>query len=297
MTNAYSTFIASENEKMSLITRLTRARSLDILREEHIIDYLMTRNNLVLANEIIELVINAKPEMLIYDHVPGLLELFYDIRRWRPGVNNPIEHLAEQMLFLISDNLNRDTGNNLVNVSGSDGSTAYNSLRLGKALIYWAEANQRNEWAAIGRSLVISAVSTGNAGRLHNILKPVNYFPRAAWLTNEGHWAWTVSPSVRLTNIGGNMNIAVTFPVNMTHHLIIRGVRPFNSIQIHNMVWRSDPQFERYDSSGWIYYSEEQILIIRLRHRSTTENIRIIYRVEQPAPAPVPAEDVEVIVD
>jgi len=286
MTNAYRSFTASENEKMNLITRLTRARSLDVLKEEHVLDYLFTRSNMVLANDIIELILNAKPDMLISDYSPGLLELFYDMRRWRPEASNPIEHLTEQMLTLISENLNRDTEHDAVWASTSEGNTSDYSMRLGKALIYWAETTHNQEWAAIGRSLVLSAISAGSAGKLQNIFKPTEYYPRATWLTNSGHWAWTVSPSIRATDIGGNLNIAVSFPANMSHHLIIRGVRPFMGIQIHGMAWRSDPQFEIYNSSGWIYYPEEQILILKLRHRASIENVRIIYRIAEPAALP-----------
>jgi len=291
MASAYNSFTASENEKLNLITRLTRSRSLDILKEEHILDYLFARSNLALANEVIDIVHNANPSLLISEHCPGLLEVYYDMRRWRPEANNPIEHLTDQMLLLISGNLNRDTENDAVYASSSERNNFEFSLRLGKALAFWADSTQNSEWSLIGRSLVISAITSGNAGRLYNILNPGDYYPRATWLTNSGHWAWTVSPSVRATNIGENITINASFPVNMIHHLIIRGVRPFLRIQIHGMDWRSDPQFEIYDSSGYLYYPEEQILILRLRHRSSIETVRLIY--QEIAPAPVSAPDPE----
>jgi hypothetical protein len=284
MTGAYTSFSFYENEKNNLITSLIRERSLNILKEEHILDFLFTRSNLVLANEVIDIISNASPDMLISDHCPGLLEVFYDINRWRPEANNPIEHLTDQMLLLISDNLNRDAENDAVYASSSESNNSEYSMRLGKALVFWADAVQNTEWSGIGRSLILSAVANGNAGRLHNILNPTNYYPRATWLTNEGIWAWTASSSVRMSYIDGNMNIAVSFPANMTHFLIIRGVRPFTRIQIHGMDWRTDSQFERYDSSGWVYYSGDQTLVLKLRQRLTLENVRIIYRVTEPVP-------------
>jgi hypothetical protein len=284
MAGAYRSFSSYENEKVNLVTRLIRERSLNILKEEHILDFLFTRSNPVLANEVIEIINNADSDMLISEHCPGLLEVFYDIRRWRPEAGNPIERLTDQMLLLISDNLYRDTENDTVYASSSENNNSEFSMRLGKALVYWADTIQNTEWAGIGRSLVLSAAANGNAGRLHNILNPTEYYPRAAWLSNEGHWAWTASPSVRTSYIDSNLNIAVSFPVNMTHFMLIRGVRPFIRLQIHGTDWRTDSQFERYDSSGWIYYPEDQILVIKLRHRVAVENIRIIYRVVEPVP-------------
>ena len=282
--NAYRSLSSYENEKNSLINRLVKEKSLNLLKEEHILDFLFTRNNLALANEVIGIINNASPDMLVSDHCPGLLEVYYDLKKWRTDPTNPIEHLTTQMLSLISDNLNRDTEKDAVYASSQESNNSEYSMRLGKALVFWAESTQNTEWAGIGRSLILSAAANGNAGRLHNILNPTDYYPRASWLTNEGIWAWTASPNARAYySADGNLNISVSFPANTAHFIIIRGVRPFLRIQIHGMDWRSDSQFERYDSSGWIYYPEDQTLILKVRHRSTTENIRVIYRVVEAA--------------
>jgi len=297
MIRSYSTFMTAENERMNNVTRLIRAKSLDVLKEEHLLDYLFTRSSLALANEVIDLINNANPSALISEHCPGLLEIYFDMRRWRPGTNNPIEHLTEQMLVLISENMNRDTENDAVYASSSESNNFEYSLRLGKALVFWADAVHNTEWAAIGRSLIISAITSGNAGRLYNILNPGDYYPRATWLTDAGHWAWTVSPVIRASDTAGNLNLSFTFPLGMTHHVIIRGVRPFLRIQIHGMDWRSDPQFENYDSSGWLYYPDNQVLIIKLRHRSSIENIRLIYQEYAPPPQSEETENAEVSVE
>jgi len=281
-TNAYRSLAAYETEKSNLINRLVREKSINILKEEHILDFLFTRNNLVLANEVISIINNAKPDMLVSDHCPGLLEVYFDLYKWRTDIKNPIEHLTDQMLLLISQNLNKDTEKGAVYASSQESNNSEYSMRLGKALVYWAESTQNTEWAGIGRSLILSAISNGNAGRLHNILNPTDYYPRASWLTNEGIWTWTVSPTVRAYYTEGNLNISASFPLNMAHFMIIRGVRPFLRIQIHGMEWRSDSQFERYDSSGYVYYPEEQILILKLKHRSTVETVRLIYRLSEP---------------
>jgi hypothetical protein len=74
------------------------------------------------------------------------------------------------------------------------------------------------------------------------------------------------------------LDIAVSFPAGETHYMIIRGVRPFVKIQLYNMDFRTDPQFERYDSSGWSYNAQEQTLLLKMKHRTTVEHIRIFYR-------------------
>ena len=73
------------------------------------------------------------------------------------------------------------------------------------------------------------------------------------------------------------MNIDVTFLADETHFMIIRGIPSFSRMQLYNIDFRTDPQFERYDSSGWSYNSQEQTLVLKMRHRDQVERIRIIY--------------------
>jgi len=287
MTNAYRSFIAAENERMNLISRLIRERSPDILKEERVLNWLHTRNNAALANEVISIVNNIDPESLTIDHLAGILEIYSDVRRWQPDIVNPAQRFTENIVKTISENLNRNTDNNRIFIAGSSEGGGFNyeyNARLGTALSAWAQTliNDENfnagaEWAAVGRSLVLSALSEGNAGALYNVLKPSGFYPRAEWISNEGHWAWTVSQSIRASYTGSDLILAITFPVNMTHHILIRGIRPFSSIQIHGQAWRTDSQFERYDSSGWVYYQDEQVLVLKLRHRAALESVRIVY--------------------
>ena len=52
MSSAYTSFIASENEKINLITRYLRESSIDILKEENVLEWLFSRNNPALANDV-----------------------------------------------------------------------------------------------------------------------------------------------------------------------------------------------------------------------------------------------------
>jgi len=299
MGNAYNSFITLENEKINLITRYVRERSMDILKEENVLDWLHSRNNTALANDVLNFVNNIQAENLVIDHIAGLLEIYSNIKIWRPNVINPVDNFKERIIEVISEHLHRDTQTGFIYVSGfpsssgDGGSLGYEyNTRLGLALINWAQADDNNIWADIGKSLVISVINeepAASRGRLYSIHKPSNYLPAALPISNEGHWAWTVSPSINTSYINGDLNIAVSFPANMTHHLIIRGIQPFLSIQIHAQTWRSDPQFEIYDSSGWVYYQDQQVLVLKLRHQAAVENVRIVYRAPAPAPTPVPA--------
>ncbi|MCL2209102.1 MAG: hypothetical protein FWC19_01880 [Treponema sp.] len=294
MSNAYSSITAYEKERLNLITRSTQENSLDFLKEEHVFDYLFTHNNIALTNAAIDTITSTKAESLFIDYCPGILEAITDLKYWRPSLDNPAGHLTDQVISIISDNLIRDTVEDHVFAMNYEGLNPDFSLRLGKALINWAEITENTEWEAIGKSLVISALEMGDAGRLYAGLKPANYNPRAAWLSDNGQWAWTVSPSVRAAAAAnGDFTVTFNFPVNMTHYVILNGIKPFLRLQFYGTDWRTEAGFERSDSSGWVYYQQEQILVLKLRHRSVSENVRIIYSAPPPpppAPPPPPPE-------
>ena len=53
------------------------------------------------------------------------------------------------------------------------------------------------------------------------------------------------------------------------------------------MSFRTDPRFETYNSSGYVYKKSTETLLLKSRHKSQLEKIRLVYRVAKPAAAPV----------
>jgi hypothetical protein len=192
--------------------------------------------------------------------------------------------------------------------NGEEADTEYN-LRLGSALVQIEDKTA----GALGRTLILSVLSLADSSgsvpqiviqnssrdfvekpgspllssaRMYRIYNSASetagtaeYFARAQAIpagTVPGLWAWTAASSVSAEQQGGVIDITVNFPAGETHYMIIRGVRPFNTIQLYNVNFPTDSQFERYDSSGWVYSASEQSLLVKMRHRSASEHIRII---------------------
>ena len=109
-----------------------------------------------------------------------------------------------------------------------------------------------------------------------------NFYPHYLLLkTMEGEnvWAWTIATNIqyyRDENLTISLNI--DFPVGLSHYMFVRGITPFLRIQIYNMDFRTDPRFEIYNSSGYIYRSAAQSLLLKSRHRDQREVIRLYYR-------------------
>jgi len=88
------------------------------------------------------------------------------------------------------------------------------------------------------------------------------------------------------------MDIAIHFPVGTTHYVMLRNIAPFPLLQIYDINWRRASDFESYyNSSGWYYFEQEQVLVIKISHRSNVETIRIFFTVpavETPPPQEEP---------
>ena len=307
---ASRSLLAEENEKLSRIVQLINGRSLDFLKEVRVFDFLAIRgqNNIIEAGAAIVRSLDAN--IISLDLVPGILEGYLEWMTLRPDSENPFEHLVEQAHFVISESLLRNTGGDRVFVYYGNQRDIEFNLRLGKAILAYAESVHNESWTGIGRSFILSSLSyaweidlqssslpadetssdAGAAGaRLHRILNLVNTHPHFAPVSTlpDNVWAWTAAPSVSSVYQNDTLHIAVDFPVGETHYMIIRGIRPFSRVQLYNMDYRTDPQFEIYNSSGWNYIAQDQTLIVKMVHRSQVEHVRIIFR-EPPRPVVVP---------
>ena len=50
------------------------------------------------------------------------------------------------------------------------------------------------------------------------------------------------------------------------------------------MAFRTDPRFETYNSSGYVYKKSTNTLLLKSRHKAAFEVIRLVYRQAAPSP-------------
>jgi hypothetical protein len=72
--------------------------------------------------------------------------------------------------------------------------------------------------------------------------------------------------------------------------MILNNIEPFKSIEIYGMKFRTDPRFETYNSSGYIYNARTKTLFLKYRHKAETEIVKLIYKEEV---IPEPTETTE----
>ena len=110
-------------------------------------------------------------------------------------------------------------------------------------------------------------------------LAPTAYYPREVPLAKQiapGTWAWTASHIVGVDSTQKQISITFDFPRGEIEHIVLHGIKPFSSIRLYGIHWRTDPQFERY-RAGWVYNPADQTLLIKLEHRQERETVDILY--------------------
>lgn len=301
---------AFERDKFDRLSRMLQAGSREFLKEPHVFEYLAVRGYLTLLENGVKVLGDLNPVTVSPDLLPGIFEGYIDWISYRSimektGVQeNPFQRFIDQMYFIISQILTQSPQGVFVCYEGK-ADIAFN-LRLGKALMVYAENAGVLDWGAIGRSLILSALSLENEGgtvpagllmsetgtisedtasprlssaQLYRILSPGENYPRAVSISSGTNavWAWTGASAISVNQGNSMLDISVSFPVNETHYMLIRGISRPSRLQIYDMDYRTDPDFERYNSSGWAYSASEQTLLIKMRHRNQVEHIRIFY--------------------
>ena len=300
-------------ERIDRITGLLAEKNTGVFAEDHLIEYLAISGNTGLIDELAAFAQELDSFALTLETGCGILECYADMGKWRPLAENPFEELTGRAGEIAAEGLHR-AGDQVFVFSDGRADITFN-MRLGAALHQWGQKAGESDWAALGRSLVLSVLSLGDenglvpaaltigahrgfaktadtisTARLYRLLGGNEYIPRMTATGTGGIWAWTAASSVTVTQNETQMDIRVTFPVGETHYIALRSIRPFPLLQIYDANWRRAYDFESYyDSSGWYYFESEQTLVLKIRHRQNVENIRILFvapRVEPPPPPP-----------
>jgi len=297
---------SSEREYLGRLSRLDNERSLDLLAEPNVFAYLAIRGSRALMDDAAAFVKTIDPTTLSPLTAVGVLEGWKDWKTYRPAEANPFDSLIDQAGFVIAGTLRRVSDTSVYVLVNDQVDPAFN-VRTANALMGYGTAANQGDWAGIGRSIVLSMLgmfdpqgsmaasykvsSDGNSlvpsgdgtfssARFYGFIAPREFFPRAQPISVEGLsgvWTWTGAGAVSATIQDGVLDIAVDFPVGETHFMMLRGIKPFTKMQLYGIDFRTDSEFERYDSSGWAYSSSEQTLLLKMKHKSPTEHIRIFF--------------------
>jgi hypothetical protein len=306
MNNSMLGLLTNEREGASRIASFRESSPSSFLTEKDVFGYLYDRGNRELFDRGIEYVNGLNPSAVNIEMCAGIFEGWLTWNRSSgPETENPFDKFLNRARELVSAHIKKDKTNDHVFVMNDDIDTLYN-IRLGLSLTSFSETTGNNGWAAVGRSLIMSALSlsdselslnaklelsaddvfTGAASagsltavQIYQELKYSNFYPHAAVAGREaeGVWLWTVSPEVSVSFQNNVLDFSVNFPPGETHYIYILNINPVPRLQLRDTDWRSDPQFEQYNAPGWRYSTLERVLMVKMVHQNEVEHIRIVF--------------------
>ena len=214
----------------------------------------------------------------------------------QPAMESCVERLTAACTF----------DNDVLTISENDTFlSVVQAAEAGISLMRYGLAVNNDTYIKAGRVIVNSYLGESTSFDLRTLttLYPLlaydnTFYPHIQLIHGSGRdvmWAWTCSGDIKYAkDEEGSLVLTINFPLEYTHYVILKGIPAFQQIFIYDMAFRTDPRFETYNSSGYVYKSETQTLLLKSRHKSENENIRMSYTpVPKPAPAPKPAETTE----
>lgn len=159
------------------------------------------------------------------------------------------------------------------------------SLKAGNALVQLGDFNSSEDYRKAGYALVntILAGTTLDANALGNaypVLVNNPIYPHYAVLQRSDSrtaWAWTCAQNINYSASNNSATISIQFNKGDSHYIIFSGIQPFTEIEIYGLSFHSDPRFETYNSSGFIYRENSRTLFLKSKQKSETEIVRLTF--------------------
>ena len=109
-----------------------------------------------------------------------------------------------------------------------------------------------------------------------NVLYP--HFSIIGSLKDKKVWTWSCSEDIKFNFEDEVVTLELDFIDEQIQHVIFKEIPPFTSIYIYDIAYRTDPRFETYNSSGYVYKNENGTLLLKSRHKSEKEIVKLDYK-------------------
>jgi hypothetical protein len=284
--------LSIQNEKFSSIIN---SRSLDAFTSEGISDYILREKKSAAVKSFFSSVLSRsefeptpfqaagiinvycnlfEKDKILAENLAALIDQCVDVIQQK-------SFLAEEKLFVVPDGGEIDS----VDTKNPE---IYREVFVGNALNKLGKIRGDESLVQAGNLIMYSSLLDENidlktVSEVYPIIARDNYFiPHTeilGWYGNTCVWAWTIAKSITYTISPANTaNIFIDFPLNLTHYVIFKGVPNFNGkIEIQNQMFRTDPNFETYNSSGYVYQANSATMFLKSRHKSRMELVRLFF--------------------
>lgn len=279
-----------ENRR-SMIDYAIQQKSLDIFTIQDLAQVLCTMEGNGLVEELLAMPASLADFNPSVAQAAGILDTYTQLVALNRNLSVGLQPILNNCLEIIAAACMLD--NNIIRLEENDAALPIlDSISVGMSLISYGQLTGNIDYRATGNLIVNSYITPEVSSNLHimtelyPIVVPNNpYYPHIQIIAdasmsgnNTPVWAWTVARDTSyVRDSEGNATITLDFPSGETHHAIINGIRPFRRIDIYDISFRTDPKFESYNSSGYVFDAETQTLLLKSLHKVQREAIKFYY--------------------
>ena len=238
--------------------------------------------------KILQRAVDADIQNAAISQVTGIIQTFIDLYSMNTDYAKILSPIMEQCIEKITSACKFE--NNILTISENDTFLSVTqAVEVGIAILRYGEIRNNDTYIRAGRVIISSYIAESSSFDLRTLanLYPLIaydnwYYPHFKIIRNENNqfiWAWTCAQDINWAReTDGSLTLKIKFPLELTHYIIFKGIPEFNSIYIYNMAFRTDPRFETYNSSGYVYRSTSDTLLLKSRHKSEVETITMGYK-------------------
>lgn len=279
--------IQMENYK-NMVSHSLQSSSCDIFATDNIAEYFLINEKDPQVQRLLSMPATFTDNNFTVAQAAGILRVYSELYAAESENAAKLTPVLEPCVKKISDACKLD-GNRLRLAENDTNLSVIAAVNAGDAFIRYGTVSETENVEKCGYLIVNSYLSdlAGLDLRTMCEIYPIAvhnnpYYPhltKVRVLEGNTIWAWTIARDIKVTqDEDRTLFIDVDFPLGLTHYVIVCGINPFRRIQIYNMDFRTDPQFEIYNSSGYVYRAAMRGLLLKSRHKSQHEIIKLYYR-------------------
>ena len=293
------------SESNKTIKNAASSLSLDIFTTKDLAKLLCIYPDLSVVRTILTNAASVNTEEASLAQATGIILTYAELSQLNTDYAALLAPAIEGCLQKITESCSYE--NNMLTISENDTFVSVvQAVETGIALLRYGQASANTTYSKAGRVIINSYISESSSFDLRTLstIYPTLaydnlFYPRILLINSYGKdamWAWTCAKSIAYNlDPKDGLTLTIDFPLEHTHYVIFKGIPAFEQIFIYDMAFRTDPRFETYNSSGYVYKTDSKTLLLKSRHKSELENIRMSYTpvvkaAPAPAPAPKPAE-------
>jgi preprotein translocase subunit SecG len=294
---------AADVSEVKRLSQLVADKSPELFTKENLVHFLFDRAPLSVAQDVLRFAAEVDASRLSIRQAVGFLGCVVESHSYLKDEENPFRALAAVAETTVAGM--RATASGAFLATEEDGSTDTRiSLLAGTYLVEFGEEEAEPRMVAAGQDLVdgvlaladergfIPARVLAKAGALERragTLAPEDvypvvaanpYYPREVSFYRDvapGVWAWTCAPELSVEATAAAYRFRVTFPAGRSHYMAFYGIKSFVNIQLYDIDYSADAQFEIYDASGYLYKKATRALYMKMKHKKESEEIKLFF--------------------